>query len=58
MRYAVIENGTVTNVIVWDGETELNLGGELVNLDGIIAGPGWSYNGTTFIAPPEPEVTE
>ncbi|QTD88728.1 hypothetical protein [Burkholderia anthina] len=26
-NYAVIENGTVTNVIVWDGNTDVDAGG-------------------------------
>ena len=53
MKYAQVINGTVQNVIVWDGETELNLDGDLISLEGKIAGPGWTYNGTSFIAPPE-----
>lgn len=56
MRYAIIENGTVTNVSLWDGTTEWT------PPEGTIAvacpdevGPGWTYDGTNFIAPPVPE---
>lgn len=52
MNYAQVIDGTVRNVIVWDGSTELNLDGELIALDGIIAGPGWTYDGTNFTEPP------
>jgi len=53
MKYAHITDGTVTNVILWDGETDLGLNGELVNVDEITCGPGWTYDGTTFTPPPE-----
>ena len=56
MKYAIIENGTVTNVTLWDGTTEWS------PPEGSIAvacpdevGPGWTYDGTNFIAPPLPE---
>jgi len=55
MKYAHIINGNVVNVIVWDGQTDLGLEGELVNVDNTPCGPGWTYDGTTFTAPPEPE---
>ena len=56
MKYAIIENGTVTNVTLWDGTTEWS------PPEGSIAvacpdevGPGWTYDGTNFTAPPIPE---
>lgn len=55
MRYAHIVDGNVVNVILWDGETNLGLDGELVNVDDVPCGPGWTYDGTTFTAPPTPE---
>lgn len=55
MKYAQIINGTVRNVIVWDGETELAIDGELIKLDDMKAGPGWTYDGTTFTPPPDPD---
>jgi len=55
MRYAHIINGTVVNVIVWDGETNLGLDGELVNVDDTPCGPGWTVVDGQFVAPPEPD---
>lgn len=55
MKYAQIIDGNVVNVILWDGETDLGLTGELKNIDDTECGPNWTYDGTTFHAPPEPE---
>jgi hypothetical protein len=55
MRYAQIVDGTVVNVIVWDGEADLGLDGELVNVDDTPCGPGWTVVDGVFVAPPEPE---
>jgi hypothetical protein len=56
MRYAQIIDGTVANVIVWDGETDLGLDGELVNVDNTQCGPGWTVVDGVFTAPPETEL--
>lgn len=58
MKYAQIIDGTVVNVIVWDGETDLGLDGELVNVDDTPCGPGWTVVDGEFVAPPEPEEEE
>jgi hypothetical protein len=51
-RYAVITNGVVSNVIVWDGESEYPDSAELVDLsENPQVGPGWTYSGATFSAP-------
>ena len=55
MRYAQIIDGVVVNVILWDSQTDLGLEGELINVDNQPVGPGWTYDGTTFTAPPEPD---
>ena len=56
MRYALVDSdGLVVNAIVWDGETEYNAPGGLTVVavpDGVGAGPGWTYDGTNWIAPP------
>lgn len=53
--YAIVENGVVTNVIEWDGETEwVPDAGVAVLTDGTV-GIGWSYAGSKFTAPPVPE---
>lgn len=48
-NYAIIKNGQVINVIVWDGKAEffLDEGCSLV-LAGPGAEPGGTYDGTTF----------
>jgi hypothetical protein len=54
MRYAIIENGTVTNVVVADA----NLASENGWVDCPVAGPGWTYANGVFTVPvvvePEP----
>lgn len=55
MRYAIILNGEVVNVALWDGVTDWQPEGELVQLeDGSPVGPGWTYSDGVFV---EPEVT-
>jgi hypothetical protein len=52
-RYAVVKNGTVDNLIVWDGEMELSIpDSELVEAteDAKIGG-SWDGNVFTFIEP-------
>lgn len=59
-KYAVIRDGKVVNVILWDGKTEYDPGEgvELVELPAG-AGIGWSYVKGEFAAPPPPpEVIE
>lgn len=53
MNYAVIENGTVVNVIVYDGIQPLELpdGQTLVDLGESEAWIGWRYEGGEWIAP-------
>lgn len=57
MRYAVIENDFVINIIIWDGETEFAVSDnqQLVNISDVYAGIGWSYSDGVFTAPPPPE---
>ena len=49
-HYAIVENGVVTNVVVWDGETPYDPEGELVLIDGLTPEPGigWDYDGKKF----------
>lgn len=55
--YAVVLDGKVINVIVWDGVTEYAPDeGELVPLTGN-AGIGWGYVNGEFIKPEPPERT-
>jgi hypothetical protein len=54
MRYAIIENGVVTNVVVADAEYAQSQGW----IECPDAGPGWTYADGVFTAPvvvaPEP----
>lgn len=59
-RYAVIENGTVTNIIMWDGEAVFSAGDNQLFTpvqDNAGIGWSWSYDGGVFIPPPEPQKT-
>ena len=57
--YAVIENGMVVNVIVWDGEDEFTVPDnlQLINISDISEQPGigWAYSDGVFTAPLPPE---
>ncbi|EEW2546295.1 tail fiber assembly protein [Escherichia coli] len=57
--YAVIENGMVVNVIVWDGEDEFTVPDNLqiINISDISEQPGigWAYSDGVFTAPLPPE---
>ncbi|ELP6610555.1 tail fiber assembly protein [Escherichia coli] len=50
--YAVVKDGIVINVVVWDGETEWQPDeGYAVKTDGSV-GICWLYDGETFTQPP------
>jgi hypothetical protein len=53
-RYAIIENGIVVNVVVADAEISSANGW----IECLTAGPGWKYDGTTFIEPDPIVVSE
>lgn len=64
--YAVIENGMVINVIVWDGKTSMAWRGDQlaiqiaqsgVGTSSPIPGIGWSYENGVFTPPPSPPLT-
>jgi len=55
-RYAHIEDETVTNVSLWDGETPWEPGCEVVELpDNSPVGPEWTRDGEEFLPPPPTE---
>lgn len=62
MRYAVVRDGMVENVIRWDGEAEWSPpeGADLVALGEAAIGPGYTWDGAAFTAPPpvEPQPDE
>ena len=55
-RYAHVNpDGLVVNCSVWDGVTEYDPGDDITLVavpDGVRAGPGWTYDGTNWVAPP------
>lgn len=56
-NYAVIVNGFVANIVVWDGQSNWKPSeGEAVPLSDN-AGIGWGYSEGKFSPPPEPEKT-
>jgi len=52
-RYAIVENGVVSNVVLWDGETEWKPESGTANLlpNNSPVAPGYTFDGTTYIAP-------
>lgn len=54
-RYAVIVDGKVDNVILWDGETDWVEDANTIALaDDSPIGPGYAYDGVNFVAPSPP----
>ena len=49
-NYAIVQDGKVTAVVVWDGVTEYNPEGELILVTGMDPEPGmrWDYDGKKF----------
>ena len=54
MRYAIVKDSLVTNIVEWDGESEYNADGELIQADEN-ARIGGEYNGAFVLPDPEPE---
>jgi hypothetical protein len=56
--YAVVKNGVVENMVVWDGVTEYSPDGDLVEATSDTRmGGSWDGNVFTFVNPPIPELT-
>ena len=62
--YAVIENGMVVNIIIWDGKASIGWGGDQLAIQILQSGTGtsaptpgigWSYAEGVFTAPDIPE---
>ncbi len=55
--YAVVVSGVVSNVVLWDGSNEwVPEIGVAIRADDCVA-IGWLHDGSTFISPPEPEMS-
>lgn len=52
-NFAVVENGKVINIVVWDGVTEWkpDSGEAIIAPDGVGVGVGWLYADGVFTAP-------
>jgi hypothetical protein len=55
MRYALIKDGEVVNVILVGDLSDYAVPSGCTLVQSDVAGPGWSYDGETFSPPPEPE---
>ena len=55
MRYAIVKDSLVTNIIEWDGESEYHADGELILADEN-AWIGGEYNGSFTPQPVPPEL--
>ena len=54
MNYAIVKDSLVTNIVEWDGVSEYQADGELVQADAN-AWIGGTYNGSFVARPVEPE---
>jgi hypothetical protein len=54
MKYAIVKDSLVTNIVEWDGVSEYRVDGELVEADAN-AWIGGTYNGSFVARPVEPD---
>ena len=54
MKYAIVKDSLVTNIVEWDGSSEYQVDGELVQTTDV-AYVGGTYNGSFVARPVEPE---
>ena len=55
MKYAIINSGVVDNIVEWDGSSEYNVDGVLVEADANAYIGGVYADGAFVARPPEPE---
>ncbi len=51
MRYALITDGIVVNIVIWDGEGYIFDNYHVVKMDGTPCGIGWTYEDGVFTDP-------
>jgi hypothetical protein len=56
MKYAIVKDSLVTNLVEWDGVSEYTVDGELVEAD-TNAWIGGEYNGSFVARPVEPDTS-
>ena len=54
MKYAIVKDSLVTNLVEWDGSSEYTVDGDLVEATDV-AYVGGEYNGSFVARPVEPE---
>ena len=54
MKYAIVKDSVVKNIVEWDGESEYQADGELIQADEN-AWIGGEYNGSFVARPPTPD---
>ena len=54
MKYAIVKNSLVANIVEWDGSSEYAVDGDLVEATDV-AYVGGTYNGSFVARPVEPE---
>lgn len=54
-RYAIVNSGLVTNIVMWDGEENCSaIPADAIRVsDSQFVGPGFTYDGVNFTPPPE-----
>ena len=55
MKYAIVKDSAVKNIIEWDGVSEFNVDGELIQADANAYIGGVYADGAFVARPPEPE---
>ena len=53
MKYAIVKDSLVTNIVEWDGSSEYAVDGDLVEVTDV-AYVGGEYNGSFVARPPAP----
>ena len=53
MKYAIVKDSLVTNIVEWDGSSEYQVDGELIQATDV-AYVGGEYNGSFVAKPPAP----
>jgi hypothetical protein len=56
MRYAIVQDTLVVNVILWDGVTLYPNDGLIELEEGSPVGIGWNLDNGEWVAPLEPEI--
>lgn len=57
-RYAIVSDEKVSNVVMWDGESELQLSTGETAVASDVADIGWEYRDGEFITPAPPPLPE